>query len=138
MLITPEVLNEAQASINAITADSLQWIKEDLARLKSSASENGRWEKQPAHLIAELSETALTINSRAGTFGYRRAAEVAYKLYLFCRNKLQPAHATHQVIVQKHIEVLQVLLSNDMRGMGGKAGAQIAMELHNLVLKYAP
>ena len=41
-------------------------------------------------LVNNISEVALAINSRAGTFGYGRAAEVAYKLYLFCRNQLKP------------------------------------------------
>ena len=135
--ITPAVLNNAQASIDAITADSLQWIKEDLAQLKLLHDKMVSGQIN-TYFLDELSEIALTINSRAGTFGYGRAAEIAYKLYLFCRNKIRPDDAHHQIIVKKHIEVLQVIFGSNMLGMGGKAGEQIAMELHNLMLKYAP
>jgi len=135
-LITPAVLKEAQASIDANTAYSLQWVKKDLAEMKALHQKMVEG-KTTGNAANDISEVALAINSRAGTFGYGRAAEVAYKLYLFCRNRLQPNNRAHHTIVQKHIEVLQVILSNNMRGMGGREGAQIAMELHNLVLKYA-
>ena len=136
-LITPEVLNKAQESINAITADSLQWIKEDIAKLKFLHQTMVSGHMHP-DLVNQLGEVALTINSRAGTFGYDRAAQIAYKLYLFCRNKIRPDERTHQTIVQKHLEVLQVIFGNNVTGMGGRQGELIAMELHNLVLKYAP
>ncbi len=135
-LITPAVLGQAQASIDGITADSLQWIKDNMAELKVlyQKMEEG---KIAGDVVGNIKDVALTIHSRAGTFGYGRASEVAYKLYLFCRTQLRPDNPAHRTIVLKHIEVLQVILGRNMHGMGGKEGAQIAMELHNLVLKYA-
>jgi CheY-like chemotaxis protein len=134
-VITSSVLEIAQASINAITNESLQWIKIDLMTLKA-LYERLIAQDGVATLPHALSEIALTINSHAGTFGYTRAGQVAYKLYAFCRNDLKSDNPRHHTIVQKHIEVLQVIFGINMQGMGGKAGEQIAMELQNLVFKY--
>lgn len=134
-LVTPSVLAQAQAAIDAISDASLQWIKDDLKELRALlASMNAQ--SYGASLIVDMSEASLSINSRAGTFGYSRASEIAYALYLFCRNHLNPKNKDHAMLVQKHIEVLQVILGNQMRGAAGTMGEQIALELKTLTTKF--
>ncbi len=133
-LITPEVLDAAQAAIDAIADESLQWVKEDLRQLKDLCNSFAAPELSE-RVSTDISELALSINSRAGTFGYVRAAEIAYMLYLFARNDMNPPLKTHQVVVAKHAEVLQVILGNNLRGDAGAMGAQIVIELKNLVQK---
>jgi two-component system chemotaxis response regulator CheY len=134
-LITPAVLTQAQASIEAISNDSLQWIKDNLSEIMdlSKALPN---EKNPAPLIAELGQAALTLNSRAGTFGYGQTSQVAYMLYLFCRNQIQPGNPAHHTIIQKHIEVLQVTISSDIRGKADPVTNEVVAALRRLVKKY--
>jgi len=134
-LITPAVLNLAQAAIDAITSDSLRWIKDNLVEIRALNQVMGGGDHSLS-IGQAIGEVALTIRGRAGTFGYAQASEVAYMLYLFCRNRLQAAKAIHRTIVTKHIDVLQVMLGNDMRGVTEAGGQQIVAELHNLVNKY--
>ena len=130
-IITPLVLKQAQSAIDEITSDSLQWMKDDLTRLKmlfySLNSANAR--------LQETTETALLISSRAGTFGQKPAAKVAYMLYLFCRNKLTPDNRAHLLVVEKHIEILQLLLSGHANG-SEDAAAAIISDLNALAQKY--
>ena len=134
--ITPEVLEQSQSAINSITNDSLQWIHDNLQELKL-LYEVMINPNSPTTITADISGVALTINSRAGTFGYGRAAEIAYGLYLFSRNKLDPKNKSHQLVTKKHLEVLQVILGNQMSGDAGDIGAQIAVELKSLITKYS-
>jgi DNA-binding response OmpR family regulator len=134
--ITTDVLEQSQAAINSITNDSLKWIQDDLQELKL-LYEVMINPNSPNTITADISGVALTINSRAGTFGYGRAAEIAYGLYLFSRNRLNPKNKNHQLVTKKHIEVLQVILGNQMSGDAGDVGAQIAAELKSLVNKYS-
>ena len=136
MAINPVLLNSAQASIDTITADSMQWIKDDLAKIKLLHQKMISGETDEA-LIGELRDLMLAINSQANECGYKRAAEIAYKLHLFFRNDIKPNNAYHHMVVQKHIEVLQLIFGKNILGMGGNAGEQIAAELNNLMLKYA-
>jgi len=135
-LITPEVLQEAQERIESISSESLQWIKEDLAQLKSlqrtmmQSNDIGK-----SHLDL-MSETALAISSRAGTFGYQKAAKAAYMLYLFCCKNLDPEKPIHCVIAEKHIDVLQLALSETLRTTVPAENDEIMDELQHLVNKY--
>lgn len=135
-LVTPAILNQAQSAIDSITSDSLQWIRDNLKEIKL-LHETMLSEEYQSTITADISDVALIINSRAGTFGYSRAAEIAYSLYLFARNKLDPKNKNHHLVVQKHIEVLHVILGNQMRGNAGEVGAQIAAELKSLIVKYS-
>lgn len=133
-LITPEVLNAAQAAIDAIADESLQWVKGDLQHLRSLC-DLLKSKEPPSNVASEIGELALSINSRAGTFGYTRAAEIAYMLYLFSRNQMQPPSKGHHIVVEKHIEVLQVILGSNLKGDAGAMGAQIVAELRLLTQK---
>ena len=134
-IITPEVLLQAQAAINSATDESLRWIKDDLVKLQA-LYKTLQAEQQPS-AVDEMSEVILLISSRSGTFGYTRASEVAYMLYLFCRKKLQPQNSNHYIIIEKHIEVLQIIFGKNIRDEAGSI-LQIINELKNLAAKYAP
>ncbi|MDX1975268.1 MAG: response regulator [Rickettsiales bacterium] len=135
--ITNDLLNQAQQAIDAITDESLTWIKENLTELNALSIQMAQGDAT-ADLVNQLCDLALTVNARAGTFGYTRASEVAYMLYLFCRNQLDPQrNSIHQAIIQKHIDVLRVLFAKNMRGIAGAAGAEIVTELQKLVGKYS-
>lgn len=134
--ITPNILNQAQKSIDSITSISLQWIRENLKEIKM-LHESMLGDEPPSTISADISNVALIISSRSGTFGYSRAAEIAYSLYLFARNKLDHKNNGHRLVVQKHIEVLHVILGNQMRGSAGAIGGQIASELKALITKYS-
>ena len=131
-IITPAVLGQAQASIDAITSDSLQWIKDDLETLKSLFQDFNN----PEPPIHKMSEVTLLISSRAGTFGYRSASKIAYMLYLFCRNKFKPLNKNHQVVIEKHIDVLQLSLASNIHN-NDKDIVQVINELRNLETKLA-
>lgn len=134
--ITDEILAQSQTAINSITSNSLQWIKDNISELKkliqAMISEN-----PPPTITTDISNIALTINSRAGTFGYSRAAEIAYNLYLFSRNNLDPKNKNHYLIIKKHVDVLTIILGNQMSGDAGTIGAQIVNELKSLIKKYS-
>lgn len=135
-LITPDVLNQSQAAINSIVSESLSWIKSDLNQLVAlyqiMCAGN-----PPESLVRDISALALSLNSRAGTFGYTRASQIAYMLYLFCRNTLQPRNKDHHLVIKKHVDVLHVILGNQISGDAGEMGVQIMIELKNLAQKYA-
>lgn len=135
-IITPAVLGQAQAAIDSATDDSLNWIKEDVVEIKSLCKALVKESRKDA-IINSMIEVALLISSRSGTFGYTRASEVAYMLYLFCRKKLQPANLNHFTVIEKHIEVLQIIFGTNIRGEEGDI-VNIISELKNLTNKYAP
>jgi two-component system chemotaxis response regulator CheY len=135
-LITPAVLDQAQAAVDAIAGSSLDWIKTNLQNIRQLLYIIEQGDHRES-LGQDIGEVALIINSRAGTFGYSRASEIAYQLYLFCRNRVRPDNANHYMVIRKHVDVLQVILGNQMRGSAGALGDQLAPELQKLVAKFS-
>lgn len=132
-LITPALLNQVQAGVDASSETSMQWVKKDLeylhslfALIKQSA--------QPEGIIEEATEVALLISSRSGTFGYARASQVAYQLYLFMRRHFRLT-ASHLQAAEKHMEVLNFIFSRSIRAEEGEI-LQVIQELKNLTDKY--
>lgn len=135
-LITPAVLSQAQAAVDAISDSSLDWIKGNLTTMHE-LHDNILGGKLPESAMNDLAEQALEASSRAGTFGYSRASEIAYRLSIFCRSYGRPLKREHLTIVQKYIDVLQVILGNQMRGDAGALGKQVMDELKKLTEKFS-
>lgn len=135
-LITAAVLEQAQAAVDVISDASLGWIKTNLQemRLLLNLMVNKLY---PPNVVEEMNQLAMSVNAHAGTFGYSRASEIAYLLYRFCRHHLNPDKTEHHTILQKHIDVLQVILGNQMRGSAGEIGSQLAAELKKLAEKFS-
>lgn len=114
-LITPAVLNQAQSSMDEATGQSAQWIRSDVDVLyglyETLCSMNGT-----QAVVDEMSNAALVVSSRAGTFGYLGASEASYMLYLFCRNALKHSHSSHHAVLEKHLKVIKHIIDNNVRG----------------------
>lgn len=135
-LITPALLDQAQQAIDAIADESLGWIREDIGALEQAFT----WLVSGVdgeHVVDTIRDRALSVKSRAGTFGYGRASEIAYMLYLFCRNVCKPEDMHHHIVVLKHIEVLKIMFGTNAKGDGGPAGAQIVEQLKQLAVKWS-
>jgi two-component system, chemotaxis family, chemotaxis protein CheY len=136
-IITPETLYRAQATIASISNESLLWIQENLNQLVAYYGMMTKGEDLHMLLPTNMSEVALTISSRAGTFGFNSASRVAYLLHSFCQNHLKTDQTSHHIVTEKHLDALKVTLSNNLTAGAAPNDDEIVMELQNLVEKYA-
>ena len=129
-LITPEIVAKAQKTIDALGDESMRWMTEDLAAMNLSLALIH--ETRSASEIEQLKHLVMSIKSRAGTFGYRMASDVARLLYLFLSSDFIPSRATHHVVIQKHIDVLTVIFAQKIKGREG-IGEALFGELERLI-----
>lgn len=129
-LITADILREAQQAIDALAQDAMQWVREDLGLMQTSIqSLRGDYS---SFAFENLKEAALSIKSRAGTFGYRMASDVARLLYLFLSIDFIPTNPRHLVVIEKHIQVLTVIFAQGIKEREG-LGAELYTELEHLI-----
>jgi hypothetical protein len=76
------------------------------------------------------------VQARAEAYEYQLCAKIAGFLTDFCKHYFNVHNPTHRVVLEKHIQALQVVLKTNMRGDGGKKGAELAQELSKLVFKF--
>lgn len=129
-LITPEILQEAQYAINVMGDESYHWIMEDLQTIRQ-AYEGIKVVYSPHHLES-IKEAALSIKARSGTFGYTMASDVARLLYLFLCMDFVPGNPRHPIVIEKHIEVLTVILAQKIKDRPG-VGNELYAELERLI-----
>lgn len=135
-LITPAALASAQATLQSISNESLLWIQENLNELVALYDQMMAGSTYTL-LPVNMSEVALTISSRAGTFGYTSAAKVAYMLHKFCQNHLRTDQKIHQVIAEKHLAALKITLSESLKHKEpNPKNEAVIQELSKLVDKY--
>lgn len=129
-IITPELLQEAQRELDAMSETSLQWIQKDVGTLKEGLARLIQLYSVAA--LESIKTAALSIKSRAGTFGYAFASDVARQLYLFLSAEFIPTHPHHLTVISKHIDVMQVIFAQKITGRAG-IGEELIADLQRLI-----
>jgi hypothetical protein len=75
------MLLSAQRALAGMQDETLQWIKDDLAHLE--AAFNALQNDADFTKLEDMKASALSIKSRAGTFGFAIPSQIARMLYLF-------------------------------------------------------
>ena len=129
-VITPELLKSAQETIQGFQEESLKWIAEDIAELEKCFHKMIHDKSQEA--VDDAIEKLLSIKSRAGTFDYELTSQIAFTLYSFLREGYQIGNMQHVLILQKHIEVLKIILARQVTGQGGVMEQELVRGLNML------
>ncbi len=130
-IITPQMLAEAQATIDSFQHESLQWIAEDMQKLEHAVQQI-----ITHHDISALNNCKkylLSIKARAGTFGYTLPAQISYDLYKFLRNNFTIGNLRHNLILQKYVEVIKIIIAKKVIGTGGEIERQLCEGLAELM-----
>lgn len=128
-ILDEQVITQAQEALLAAEDDFLAWAADDIHTLQRAFA---AIEAQPddANAAAMLRDTAYTVQSQAGIFGYALGGEVAGMLvsYLATSPMFGPQQLT---VVSKHIEAITVIFKQSIKDKG----QAIALEMRrSLVL----
>ena len=108
-IITPEVIAEAQEEINNMRDESLAWIAEDVEILNECT--NLIIEEHDPKGVSRMQCQLLRLKAHAGTFSFEHIEALAENIYQFLGHAFLLGEIKHHLALQKHIEVLQVLLA---------------------------
>lgn len=131
-VITPEILEKAQSVIDAFRKDSENWIGSDIVALEKAIH---GLEHQLDGALERAQDSSLLIKSHAGTFGYDMASNVAFALYVFLCHDYQDGNVTHHLILEKHLEVLKVLLTSRIIDHGNDMEEELTVQLLKMTAK---
>ncbi len=115
----------AQTLIESYCENFLEWAKEDIANLEKHYAQlqtNGACNSEN---IKEIQDCALLIKSRAGTFGFDLASCVADLLVKTCENKSADNHKLFSSVIHQHINALQVIFLQKIKGNGAEMGTEL-------------
>lgn len=131
-VITPDMLVAAQQVIDDMQEESIDWVREDLQNLEVALA--GVMDEPKPILVEQMKDAALSIKSRAGTFGYPLVSEIARVLYLFLGSTYYSWRYAHNQVVAKHIEALKVALAHG--NAHHSIGQELLTELEKLIARH--
>lgn len=132
-IFTQENVEQAQEHINSAADRFHEWVMRDVANLLH-ALRNARQLNNPAPYASKIRRIAFGIKSHAGMFGYDLGSQVAQSLCNAC-DKPVPNPAHQLLILQKHIETLQVIFHKKVLGHGDAVGEELLTSLNGLIRK---
>ena len=136
LLINPLTVAKTEEEIKAAQADFLVTIMKDVGNMLTSYQTLTASPDNAKKLVKTIQDASESIKARAGIFGYLRATEVATQLYNFCRRHYNKDNKYHLIILEKHIQTLQVIFMHKITGDGGTLGADLMRDLARLIQKY--
>jgi chemotaxis protein histidine kinase CheA len=125
-----EALKRAEEVIAGMTDSYLEWVAEDLKKIdaayqKLKAAPGGKKELDAVFQVSH------DIKGQGGSFGYDLMTAIGNEL---CRliervDKVGPAELE---AIRIHIDSMKLVMGNDMKGQGGKAGEQMLAGLQKV------
>lgn len=131
-----DTITQSEALITSYEDTFIQAIMKEVATLEKAYTMLVQNPDHSKRLIISIKEAAFTIKSRAGTFGFSRATEVADLLHKFCQNAYDRENKYHLIILEKHIQTISVIFTHKIKGDGGEVGAELLKDLAKLIDLY--
>ncbi len=75
------------------------------------------------------------VQARSDAYDYALAARVANFMTEFCKSYFNVHNPSHKLVLEKHIQALQVILKTKLRGDGGAVGDELVDGLGKLMFK---
>ncbi|MDA1089106.1 MAG: Hpt domain-containing protein [Proteobacteria bacterium] len=126
-----EALERAEQVIAGMTDSYLEWVVEDLKKIEQAylalASARGD-KKEEVKAVFQISHD---IKGQGGSFGYDLMTAIGNEL---CRliEKADKVGASEIAAIKLHIDALKLVITEDLKGNGGKEGEQMLSGLQKV------
>lgn len=135
--IDPEILDRAEQAVEELSGDYAQWAQQDIDGLRKAVA---LARSNPADAEAAISRIyghALDLKGQGGGFGYNLITAVGDLLNRFVEGR-KTISAVEFEIIDAHIDALQAVLRDGVKGDGGAVGAALVEGLQQLGATHTP
>jgi len=133
-IFTPEKIAECQGIINKAYQDFFGDALNNLKAIEDEYKLAKADMLQAKKHIDKIAELALKLKEQAGNLGLILGFDVAKSLHDYVLNSFQAKEGSF-LVVEKHIDVLNIVLKEKMLGGGGQTGQELVASLAKLIKK---
>jgi hypothetical protein len=130
--LDPQVLARAEQAVELLSDDFATWAQEDIAKLRKAVERGQAGDLTPDDTIAAIYKGALELKGQGGAFGYDFVTAIGDLLNRFVEDRTTISARDFQII-EAHIDALQAVIRDDIKGSKDKVGANIVKGLRVLV-----
>ena len=134
LTLDEELLARAEARIEGMVGDYLNWVKDDVLELEQAQEELAQDTELGSRAHDAIVNGAFGIASQGGTFGFELLAAIGTALQDYA-SALVTIDQTHVTVIKLHIDAMRVVLRQNLAGNGGEPGAQLLKMLYTAAKK---
>lgn len=132
--ISPEMLARAKEAVSNLAPAFAELMAKDVEKIASLYEEGLADPTRRMEIAKAIFDVAHDLRGQAGTFDYPLVTRVGSSLCRFIE-KLEGCEAVHFEVIAVHVDALEGVLRNAIRGDGGALGREIADGLELAVKK---
>jgi len=126
-----DALKRAEEVIASMTDSYLDWVAEDLKKIEAAYQKLKAATGDRKKELDGVFQVSHDIKGQGGSFGYDLMTAIGNEL---CRliERVDQIGPDEMEAVRIHIESMKLVIANDMKGQGGKAGEQMLAGLQKV------
>ncbi|MEL0114541.1 MAG: hypothetical protein VW835_22655 [Rickettsiales bacterium] len=131
-MLDPQVFARAEQAVEPFSDDFATWAQEDIVKLRKAVERDQAGDLAPDDTIAAIYKGALELKGQGGAFGYDFVTAIG-DLLNRCVEDWTTIFAPDFQIIEAHIDALQAVIRDEIKGSKDKVGANIVKGLHVFV-----
>ena len=132
--VNSEILRKAEAAIEGMCDDYLDWVQKDLANIDAAFDLLKSQKGAERENLDQIFLLAHDMKGQGGTFGFNLITTIADQL---CRlvDKKDFTNKNGFDAIRVHIDAMRVVISKKIKGHGGKEGERVLKGLNRVMHK---
>ena len=131
----PELLQAAEAKVADMEGDYADWVAESIEQLVQAHHRAVEEMDDASEHLASIHSIALELRGQGGIFGYPLMTQFGKSLYE-CTDEEAVSSPLLLDLVNSHIDLIKVVMSQKIKGDGGKIGKELMQSLHEAKQKF--
>ena len=128
-------LDRAEKAIEAMAGDYLDWVASDLGTLEAAFATLVASDGADRDALKAVYRVAHEIKGQGGSFGFPLMTQIGNQLCNYVDTLGDAADARARVVIRLHIEALNLVIAQKLRGTGGPEGEALFTGLCKVVEK---
>lgn len=130
---TSATLARAEAAVAHLAKDYASWALNDVAKARAALTAAANNPMQRGHHVETLFRVGHDFKGQGTSFGYPLITKIGHSLCILTRDRALDYQAQHLELATLHIDAIELVLTKNIKGDGGQAGAALVAKLEQRV-----
>jgi HPt (histidine-containing phosphotransfer) domain-containing protein len=133
--ISLDMIEKAEKVLSGLSDNYLEWVQEDLKNISAAFEELKAGKGDQKKILADIFRMSHDMKGQGGSFGYNLVTAVGNELCRMLEKLPTPIGPSHIEAIGVHIDSMKLVISQKIKGDGGKMGASILAGLQKVSVK---
>lgn len=127
------VLERAEAAVSDLAKNYASWALADVAKARVALASAVDDPKGRARHVEALFRVGHDLKGQGASFGFPLVTTIGQSLCVLTRDRARDYWDEHLDLARSHIDAIDLVLTKDIKGDGGKVGAELVARLEQRV-----